>query len=295
MKPFTPTLFPGPKHQLLLCSVLLMWSLLSLAETAFTYQGQLSQVGQPAQGQYDMTFALFDAETTGQQVGVTLNEAGIEVSDGVFEVLLDFGDVPFNSAPRWLEIAVREAGVGVYTTLTPRQRVGASPFAIETLFVAPGAVDAAALQNGAVTRAKLAVDAIGTFQVENNTITSDDIRDSTITSDDIQDSTITALDVAGGLYSNKGDLYEVLSETATLLTSPQTRTVSCLDNNDLPIWGGCRLDSGIGFVSLHGQQSDWSNNAAPAAVECFGLNLHPSNPSGNPEVIQAHMICLTVE
>jgi hypothetical protein len=311
------------KHLLLV--LLAMWSMNSLAETAFTYQGQLSQSGQAAQGQYDMAFVLYDADSAGNQVGVTLNETGIDVTDGVFEVLLDFGDAPFNNAPRWLEIAVREAGGGVYTTLSPRQRVGASPFAIETLFVAPGAVDTAALQNGAVTeekiaeqavtlgkidngavvsgsiangevrtvdldaaavtRAKIADDAIGTFQVENNTITSDDIRNSTI----------TALDVAGGLYSNKNDLYEVLSPTATLTLAPQTRTASCLDNNDLPIWGGCRLDSGAGFVSLHGQQSEWSNNTAPASVECFGVNVHPSNPSGNPEIIQAHMICLTVD
>jgi hypothetical protein len=40
--------------------------------TAFTYQGRLNDGGSPASGSYDLTFALFDAATSGNQVGGTV-------------------------------------------------------------------------------------------------------------------------------------------------------------------------------------------------------------------------------
>ena len=115
------------------------------AETTFTYQGRLASAGQAANGLHDFVFRLFDDEISGSQSGTDVAVAGVDVTGGVFTVKLDFGDAPFNSSPRWLEIDVREAGTGMYTTLSPRQRIGASPFAIETLFVAPGSVDTSAL------------------------------------------------------------------------------------------------------------------------------------------------------
>lgn len=171
-------------------------SIAAHAETAFTYQGQLSQSGQAAQGQYDMTFAMYDADSAGNQVGVTLSETGIDVTDGVFAVLLDFGDAPFISAPRWLEIAVRETGGGAYTILSPRQRVGASPFAIETLFVAPGAVDTAALQNGAVTEVKLAEQAVTLGKIDNGAVVSGSIANGEVKTVDIDTGAVTQAKIA---------------------------------------------------------------------------------------------------
>ncbi len=37
--------------------------------TAFTYQGQLKEAGQPYSGPADVTFRLFDAEAGGLQIG----------------------------------------------------------------------------------------------------------------------------------------------------------------------------------------------------------------------------------
>ncbi|MCB1560863.1 MAG: hypothetical protein KDI75_07190, partial [Xanthomonadales bacterium] len=92
------------------------------AETAFTYQGRLGNAGQPADGLHDFRFRLFDDAAAGGQVGVDQSLSSVDVDAGIFTVQLDFGDGPFNAAPRWLEIAVRETGAGAYTTLTPRQR-----------------------------------------------------------------------------------------------------------------------------------------------------------------------------
>jgi len=51
------------------------------------------------------------------------------VSNGLFTVTLDFG-ANFPGANRWLEIGVRTNGGGAYTTLSPRQALTATPYAI---------------------------------------------------------------------------------------------------------------------------------------------------------------------
>ena len=42
---------------------------MATAATAFTYQGRLSDGGLPANGAYDLRFALFDAASDGNQIG----------------------------------------------------------------------------------------------------------------------------------------------------------------------------------------------------------------------------------
>jgi hypothetical protein len=98
--------------------------------TAFTYQGELIQDGEPVNDSCDFQFTLFDDAVAGGQVGNTLDLLGEPVANGRFTVVLDF-DNAFDGHARWLEIAVRcPAGVGVYTTLTPRQELTPSPYAI---------------------------------------------------------------------------------------------------------------------------------------------------------------------
>lgn len=97
--------------------------------TVITYQGALTNGGQPANGAYDFRFRLFDAASNGTQVGadVTLNDA--TVTAGIFTAQLGFGDV-FNNTQLYLEIAVRPgADGGAYTVLAPRQRLTAAPYA----------------------------------------------------------------------------------------------------------------------------------------------------------------------
>src|ERR1700749_926792 len=80
--------------------------------TAFTYQGWLNTAGNPAAGNYDLTFALFNnASTNTGQVGTTLTNLGVGVTNGLFTVTLDFG-ASFPGANRWLAIGVRTNGGG---------------------------------------------------------------------------------------------------------------------------------------------------------------------------------------
>src|SRR3974377_2184614 len=79
--------------------------------TAFTYQGRLNDGANPANGVYDLQFAIFDWAGGGTQQGGTLNTLATTVSNGLFTVMLDFGN-QFPGAPRWLEIGVRTNGGG---------------------------------------------------------------------------------------------------------------------------------------------------------------------------------------
>jgi hypothetical protein len=97
--------------------------------TAFTYQGRLNDGINPANGTYNLRFALFDALTVGNQVGSPLTNSPVNVSNGLFTVTLDFG-ANFPGADRWLEIGVRTNGSGTFFTLSPRQKITPSPYAI---------------------------------------------------------------------------------------------------------------------------------------------------------------------
>jgi hypothetical protein len=98
--------------------------------TAFTYQGRLNDGANPAGGIYDLRFTIYDAATNGNTVSGVLTNAATAVSNGLFTVTLDFGSGVFYGANYWLDIGVRTNGPGAFTTLTPRQALTPTPYAI---------------------------------------------------------------------------------------------------------------------------------------------------------------------
>ena len=101
--------------------------------TAFSYQGKLTVGGVPANGNYDLQFALFDNLSGGTQIGSTLSRSNTVVSNGVFTVQLDYGANAFPGEDRFLDISVRPTGVGTFTTLAPRQQISSTPYAIRSI------------------------------------------------------------------------------------------------------------------------------------------------------------------
>ena len=99
--------------------------------TEFTYQGKLIDTGTSTTN-YDFEFRLYDGTPT--LLG-TLQRPNVPVSNGVFVVKLDFGN-QFTGAPRSLEISVRNAGSGSFTTLSPRQQITSAPYNIRSLSAA---------------------------------------------------------------------------------------------------------------------------------------------------------------
>jgi len=98
--------------------------------TAFTYQGCLDEGSNPAQGIYDLRFAIHDVASGGVPVAGPLTNSAVAVSNGLFTVALDFGGGIFTGDARWLEIAVRTNGSGAFTALSPWQSLTATPYAL---------------------------------------------------------------------------------------------------------------------------------------------------------------------
>jgi hypothetical protein len=130
----------------------------SAQTTAFSYTGRLTAGGLAASGNYDFSFALFDAETGGNQLAGPLGINTVTVADGLFLVTLDFGPGVFTGPPRWLEVSVRASGTQDFTLLNPRQGLNASPYAIfanEAAAVAEGGIGSAAIQDASIVATKI--------------------------------------------------------------------------------------------------------------------------------------------
>jgi hypothetical protein len=106
-----------------LFAVLAFAAAAAAAQSAFTYQGQLAENGQPVTGTVTLRFQLFDAETGGTPVE-TIAETPVQVDRGLFTVELDASD-PFEEE-RWLEIAVVGSPADVQV-ISPRQKIAAAP------------------------------------------------------------------------------------------------------------------------------------------------------------------------
>jgi hypothetical protein len=111
-------------------------SFAAVVDETFTYQGQLKQDGQPANGAFDVRFRLFN--DTAAVVSGPICFDGVEVINGLFTVDLNFGNM-FDGNARELEVAVRAGGAagdcasGVYTVLAPRQPIVPAPYAMFAL------------------------------------------------------------------------------------------------------------------------------------------------------------------
>ena len=127
--------------QRIICLIVLSFALIVIVQTghaqgtAFTYQGRLNNGASAANGSFDLTFSLFSVSSGAGQVGSTITNTAITVSNGLFTVALDFG-ANFPGAGRWLEIGVRTNGNGAFTTLAPRQKITPTPYAITAVNLA---------------------------------------------------------------------------------------------------------------------------------------------------------------
>jgi len=103
------------------------------ARTAFTYQGRLTEGDGAADGLYDFRFTLYDHPDpgVGTQVGEPYYVDEVEVTDGYFAVLVNFGAKVFGGEPRWLEVGVRPALADMlHVVLEPRQQITPTPYAL---------------------------------------------------------------------------------------------------------------------------------------------------------------------
>jgi hypothetical protein len=101
--------------------------------TAWTYQGMLMDVNEPADGEYDFQFKLYDAPNGGVQQGSTIDVNDLDIIDGYFTVELDFGSGVFDGDARWLEMGIRPGDSNdpnAFVTPSPRQEVTPTPYSL---------------------------------------------------------------------------------------------------------------------------------------------------------------------
>src|SRR6266568_3692095 len=128
------------KHPRFACATLVLALLVFVSSaahaqtTVFTYQGRLNDGGSAANGVVDMQFKLYDAAdpSASAQVGSTITNSNVAVTNGIFTVRLDFGASALPGANRFLEVGVRRINSDPYTVLAPRQQVTSAPYAIRS-------------------------------------------------------------------------------------------------------------------------------------------------------------------
>jgi parallel beta-helix repeat protein len=115
--------------------------------TAFTYQGRLADGTTPIENAVDLQFSLWDAATSGTQVGSDITISNTAYDDGIVVTDLDFGVGAFNGDPRWLEVELRNptdpSDTQPYTVFGSRNQLAPTPYAMysETVASVVGGTD----------------------------------------------------------------------------------------------------------------------------------------------------------
>lgn len=214
--------------------------------SAFDYQGRLRVGGVPYSGTADFTFKLYKDAAGGLQVGSTFAANAVVVTDGAFTATLDFGMAAFDGMERYLEIAVdtpAAGGVGPFTTLTPRQRIAPTPYALRALFAQvsgtqPNAVSFSSSANS-YSGSSISLDA-GTLHV--NPVTNRVGIGTT--------APVSALDVRGEVSVNSpaGGYYSIRTAGGTL--AQFTESVST--PNDVALYNGVAGSIVLGTATTPG-------------------------------------------
>lgn len=98
----------------------------SAQQAPISYQGVVKSGTAAVNGPANFVFKLFSDAASPSQVGSTITQNGLQVTDGVFSTTLDFGVGVWTGADRWLETTVN----GV--VLTPRQKLAGVPYSHST-------------------------------------------------------------------------------------------------------------------------------------------------------------------
>lgn len=96
--------------------------------TSFTYQGQLKHEGIPVTGNAHIEFRVWKTASGGSSIG-TSGPVSVDLVNGLFTTQVDFGAGIFDGDARWLEVRV-EYPPGTWTSLSPRQSITPTPYAL---------------------------------------------------------------------------------------------------------------------------------------------------------------------
>lgn len=103
--------------------------------TAFSYQGQLSDNGAPANGAYDFKFQFLGPDNNNvlQPVSIEFIVENVAVTNGLFMTKIDAGAGAFNGERRFLTVAVRKDGEDAFESLGGATEILPVPYALHAV------------------------------------------------------------------------------------------------------------------------------------------------------------------
>jgi hypothetical protein len=172
--------------------------------TAFTYQGQLSTNGAPANGLYDFRFRL-DNDVAGDVILGTVFTNAIPVTNGLFTTTIDFGAGILTGSNYWLEVDVRTNNTVNYTGLTPLQALTPTPYAVfaNTASNVSGTVSAAQL-NGFIANGNLPANPVFSGTVTAGSLSGNGANLTSLNANNLSSGTVPLAQLSG-ITSNQLD------------------------------------------------------------------------------------------
>ncbi|MGH8171546.1 MAG: hypothetical protein ACREPX_00270, partial [Rhodanobacteraceae bacterium] len=101
--------------------ILALGSAFEAQASPFTYHGNLTDGGQPANGRYDLELALYGSAQSPTPLIPAATLYNVEVRDGGFSTQLDLGDAAQSGG--WIGVSVRPAGSGEFAALSGREKL----------------------------------------------------------------------------------------------------------------------------------------------------------------------------
>jgi hypothetical protein len=282
-------------------------SLLYGQGTAFTYQGQLNDGVNSANGNYDFRFSLFNASTNGSATSGLVTNAAVSVASGLFTLTMDFGGSPFNGSSEWLNIEVRTNGGTSFTNLWPRQPLTPTPYAITAgtasniVGVIPGSQLVTNAATSVILQGVFGGEFIGQYDGFTNSlpITLSNIFKQVATPINLAGGTnFSAGQISGGTWTNASVIYGYKTFYTNYTIATSDVVLDCTGTNQvitllpaanfppttlLTIWsdnvhGSVTITNGTGFEAI----------TVPGQGQGLAVLLGPANSPSNSVTLMVH-------
>jgi len=269
-------------------------SVLAAPPALMTYQGALTDAaGNPANGTYAMTFGMYQ-NPTGGGIRWTETIASVEVTDGVFTVLLG-GTTPLPAGLvncNYLQVTVNGS------VMMPRHRLTSVPYALESANAADAAKlggqaaafyrNASNLSSGTLSITRLPADGITSGKIKNGGIATIDLANGAVTGDKIALGTTISGSVDGAILSAENSSISISAALEGHSTAYTSQTCGVKGIGDSPsgygVWGKATAAAGgVGVTGTSAGTNEGTGVVGEAVADSgitYGVRGKVLSPDG---------------